>query len=300
MPYEIFSDPKTKGRERRFAGKSHDHITKAKIILDEYKAQGYRLTVRQLYYQFVSRGWLPSSAKAYDNLGTLMRNARYAGLIDWFAIEDRTRSLRGNKTYLDPLSAYKELYKKYKIDMWTNQDIVLEVWLEKEALSSVVSRACSPNDVNFYPSKGYDSASSIYRAGRRVARYMAESKHVRILHMGDFDPSGMDMSRDNEERLSLFARSVDVDFKRIALNEDQIKKYDPPPFYAKPSDKRHAGFVEKYGDKAYELDALEPSVIVQLINDEIDAVRDPDKWRLKEEQLAWDKYQLFKDMEKLK
>lgn len=41
----------------------------ANAICAEFHANGYDLTLRQLYYQFVARDYLPNNQRSYDNLG---------------------------------------------------------------------------------------------------------------------------------------------------------------------------------------------------------------------------------------
>ena len=99
---------------------------------------------------------------------------------------------------------------------------------------------------------------------------------TRILHFGDHDPSGIDMTRDIADRLHLFGSEVDV--RRVALNMDQIDQYDPPPNPAKLSDSRSEKYVSEFGPNSWELDALEPRVLAALVDLEIDEVLEEDLW----------------------
>jgi hypothetical protein len=107
-------------------------------------------------------------------------------------------------------------------------------------------------------------------------RSMAGKDKV-ILHFGDHDPSGMDMTRDIRDRLRLFgAGSVDV--RRLALNMDQIEQYEPPPNPAKESDSRFENYLAEYGDESWELDALEPDVLAKIVSDELDTIIERGPW----------------------
>ena len=97
-----------------------------------------------------------------------------------------------------------------------------------------------------------------------------------ILHLGDHDPSGIDMSRDIRDRLKIFG--VKVEFERLALNMDQVTEYNPPPNPAKVTDSRFKGYQDLYGDESWELDALDPAVLVSLIQDNIADYRDEAAW----------------------
>ena len=93
-------------------------IETANTIINEYQEQGFTLTLRQLYYQFVARGLLANEQRHYDNLGKLISKGRLQGLIDWNAIEDRTRFLRGNITRYDPADAIRTARHRYKQASW--------------------------------------------------------------------------------------------------------------------------------------------------------------------------------------
>ena len=127
--------------------------------------------------------------------------------------------------------------------------------------------------------KGYMSASAAWRAGRRFKRKLEAGKQCHLIHLGDHDPSGIDMTRDNQERVDLFSDAQGmVDVHRIALNMNQVDEFDPPPNPAKESDSRAAGYVAVYGRTSWELDALEPSFIEKIIKDKIEGLIDWDIW----------------------
>jgi hypothetical protein len=155
------------------------------------------------------------------------------------------------------------------------------VWVEKEALAGVVGKICRSLDIDYFSCRGYGSLSEMYRAGKRLRQYDLDGQEVHILHLGDHDPSGMDMTRDIEDRLDMFAETY-VEIQRLALNMDQISLYNPPPNFAKLTDSRAGEYVAKYGYDSWELDALEPSVLDELITTTVlnyrdDAIWDQDK-----------------------
>lgn len=271
MAHELFI-------EKNFRRKALDWIEKANKIIDEYERLGLRLTLRQLYYQFVSRNWLKNTPQSYDNLGVVVSDARLAGMIDWDAIEDRTRALRGINTYNSPRELITEADQRYYIDMWYGQQTRVEVWVEKEALIGVFARPCNKWQVDYFACKGYASQSELYAAGKRIEeRRSIEGQDTVVLHFGDHDPSGLDMTRDNCDRLSLFAGQY-VEVKRLALNFDQVKQYNPPPNPAKQTDCRFAAYAMDYGNDSWELDALEPTVLQRLVEDNIKPFIDPNVW----------------------
>lgn len=259
---------------RNFSASSLKTINSANSIIAEYLADGYDLTLRQLYYQFVSRDLIPNKQSEYKKLGSIINDARLAGLIDWDSITDRTRNLVGLTHWVSPTQIIDAAARGFRIDRWENQPFRVEIWIEKDALAGVFERVCEKNDVPYFSCRGYTSQSEMYSASQRLLSY--EGQKSIILHFGDHDPSGIDMSRDIEERLHTFLCPVEV--RRIALNMDQVKKYKPPPNPAKDTDSRFTGYISKYGTKSWELDALDPKVLNNLAQKEIDKIRVKSLW----------------------
>ena len=266
-----------KYEERNFNDKTKQLVLKANTIIEEYQRKGYSLTLRQLYYQFVARGWLENRKENYNALGDAVGKGRMSGLISWKAIEDRTRNLQGINTVDGPGEALRRALSGYALDLWHNQKYRPEVWVEKEALVGVISQICSKLRVDFFACRGYNSMSEQWVAGQRFHNYVMKGQIPIIFHLGDHDPSGIDMTRDNRDRLAVFA-GVPVTVVRLALNMDQIAKYNPPPNYAKITDPRAGDYIEKYGDNSWELDALSPEVISDLIETNVSRLRDEAKW----------------------
>lgn len=250
----------------------------ANQIISEYLEQGYVLTLRQLYYQFVARDLIENSEKSYKNLGNIISKARDAGLIDWSAIEDRNRTFNRHWSQESAYNIIKNTPNNIRFDQWDRQDTYVEVWVEKEALGNVVARACDPYLVPYMSCKGYLSSSEAYRAGKRFEKAEMQGKNLVLIHLGDHDPSGLDMTRDNDERLELYSHFCGVDVRRIALNMDQVDQYTPPPNPAKVTDSRAKEYIKKFGRTSWELDALEPSVIENLIVEQLDGLIDYETW----------------------
>lgn len=259
-------------REKRFNKSSRTLIDLANKIIADYRTQGFRLTLRQLYYQFVSRDLIANTLKEYKRLGSVINDARLAGLIDWNAIEDRTRSVRSVSTWDSPSSIVQACARQYRLDQWEGQQFRPEIWIEKEALAGVVEGVCGELGVSYLSCRGYTSQSEMWSSASRLASLDADGQHPVILHFGDHDPSGIDMSRDIRERLEMFG--AHVEFRRLALNMDQVKKHAPPPNPAKVTDSRFESYQRKFGNDSWELDALEPKLLVSMIRREILSLRD--------------------------
>lgn len=235
----------------------------ANQICAEYRAQGYDLTLRQLYYQFVARDYLPNNQRSYKSLGTTIDRARKAGMLDWAYIIDRTRNLMGFNTVEDPAELIAEQQHHYHIDLWQGQEERVEVWVEKEALAGVIARSAQKFGVDYFSCRGYVSQSELHAAALRHRQYERAGQMVTVIHLGDHDPSGIDMTRDVQDRLELFEASTHVE--RIALNWDQIDEFQPPPNPAKLTDSRARGYIDEFGASSWELDALNPDTLDGLI-----------------------------------
>lgn len=257
-------------------------IDEANKIIAEYQANGLKLTLRQLYYQFVSRGYIPNKQSEYNKLGGIINDGRLAGLIDWDALEDRTRELRSVGHWDSPQAIIDAVAGAYAIDKWADQRVRPEIWIEKDALAGVIAGVCRELDIGYFSCRGYTSQSEMWGAAMRFVRYNKQRQGVHVIHLGDHDPSGQDMSRDIEDRIRMFmSRHVALpkfEFTRIALNWDQIEQYNPPPNPAKSTDSRFRAYVDKYGEESWELDALDPLVIRDLIEAKIKEIRDQDLW----------------------
>lgn len=268
---------------KNFRPESAKVIVQANSVIEEYSAQGYNLTLRQIFYQFVSRDLIPNTQKAYKRLGTIISDGRLAGLIDWDAIVDRLREVREVSSWEAPQDIVRACAQQFKIDMWESQSVRIEVWIEKDALVGVIEGVCNEYRVPYLACRGYVSQSAMYQAAMRINNHARNRQEVILLHLGDHDPSGMDMTRDIKERLRLLADPM-VDVRRLALNMDEVEEYGPPPNPTKLTDSRSQEYIANYGEDSWELDALEPRTIVDLIGDEIEMLYEAPAWEEKKKE----------------
>ncbi len=293
--------PKIKFREVRLSKANKDRLDVINNIIEEYQAEGYVLTLRQLYYQLVSRDVIPNKQAEYAKLSTLLKEGRMGGIVDWDAIEDRLRKPSKPSAWDSPKDAMNALIQQYKLPRMERQKHYIEVWVEKDALSGVLKRVTEKYHIPILVNRGYSSASAMYDAYNRFDIGLGDALvggKVIILYLGDFDPSGMDMIRDIEERTLEFAKKDYSNFPLvvvpIALTKAQIKQYNPPPNPAKITDPRAAAFIKEHGKTSWEVDALPPNVLNQLLEDailenidegtylEVVSREEADKTRLKE------------------
>jgi hypothetical protein len=345
---------KEKFIEKKFLDKSAQLIATAIKICDDYRRQGYTLTLRQLYYQLVSKNIVPNTEQSYDRVGSLINDARLAGLVDWSMIEDRGRDTSFNNHWQNPAQFMDSVAPQYAIDTWRGQQNYVEIMVEKQALEGVLEPVCRRLDIGFSANKGYSSSSTMYETGKRLRRIflgqgdykdyklydafnysalgygtggnhelfdyenteieyeetekaeelysksqdsdkyedmMAYDKfccdaaiklmkphpnggrNVHIIYFGDHDPSGIDMTRDVDDRLRLFS-GCNINVIRLALNMDQVRQYNPPTNPAKLTDGRAKGYIAKYGPSSWELDALTPEVLDNLVTRQVESLID--------------------------
>lgn len=274
---------KCKYKDVKFRQESLDLIERCNAIIVEYTRAGYRLTLRQLYYQLVTVNAITNEERSYKRLSALLTDARYAGLVDWDAIEDRVRQPRTSSEWSDINSIVESAIYSYRLPRWNGQSNYVELWVEKEALAGVLAPIARKYHITLMVNKGYSSASAMRESALRFQRELdfprgssAYHEHrerkLTLLYLGDHDPSGEDMVRDIRDRFLEFG--TDVDVKKVALTIRQVRRYDPPPNPAKITDPRAEGYIEKYGNSSWEVDALPPSTLTQLIEDELDALID--------------------------
>lgn len=265
---------------KKFTGAHKQVIKQANAIIDEYAKQGYKMTLRQIHYQFVARDLYDNTQANYKRLGNILDNARKAGLVDWDAIEDPTRSLRRIAVWDTPEEAVERVKKQFKLDPWNRQPVRrrIEVWVEKDAAVGIVRPTCNALRLAYFSCRGYSSSSGLYEAGKRLKAFSDAGYQTLILYLGDHDPSGVQMTESTDNKVTMFARK-NIEFRRIALTLEQIKQYNPPANFVKETDSRTAWYVDQFKtEDCWELDALSPSVVDALIREHVDPLIDQKSW----------------------
>ena len=258
-------------------------------ILDQYS---FALTIRQIYYRLISDPYnlFSNTRSMYNSLDRMLVRAREVGEIDGERIEDRTRQTIGGDlgwenpdSYLDKVLEYiKSCWQKYNKEMWASQQFKLEVWIEKDALASVISETTSPFRVLVFPSRGYSSYTKIKEALDRLKHY--RDKQIIILHLADHDPSGFDMTKDLINRFKKYGDDS-IEIKRIGLNYDQVEKFNLRPNPVKIADPRALSYIGRYGEECWELDALPPNELQSIVEKEIKNYIDQKAWDAKLEEI---------------
>lgn len=298
-------------------------------IIEEYRKAGYKLTLRQLYYQLVSRGVIPNKDSEYKKLGGVLTAGRMAGIVDWDAIEDRTRRPHQVSQWESPARILEIAAETFRLPRMKGQGTYIEVWVEKDALSEVIKQSTDEFNIPVMVNRGYSSTSAMHDAFERIVdRIIDDKESIVILYLGDHDPSGMDMVRDIRSRLEEFfighQRTNAIEngwsedeadntmnhwrhqfeeqfsIQRLGLNMDQIRKYNPPPNPAKITDPRAAGYIAEFGPTSWEVDALNPRILHTLIQDGIKEHLDDEKYQAMLAQEEKDKAKLKSFVKTLK
>lgn len=293
-------------RTKRFGHESQIVIDRCNTVIEKYMDQGITMTLRQLYYQMIAQDFFPSSwidaaynaknglsadtkntIKNYSKLSKLISDARLAGLVDWDAIEDRGRRPQRAAEWESIQSGVDSLVAQFRLPRWEDQENYVELWVEKDALASVLWPIAHRHHITLMVNKGYSSQSAMWTSANRFITASEAGKFLTLLYLGDFDPSGEDMVRDIAARMAMFGVS-ELEVTKVALTKAQIRRYNPPPNPAKITDPRAKKYIEEHGKHSWEVDALPPEVLNQLLETEMAGYVDGEKWeavRKREEEL---------------
>lgn len=276
------------------------------VVNEIFSQYSYALTIRQIYYRLVSDPYnlFSNTRSMYNSLDRILVRAREKGEIDRNRIEDRTRQTIGGDqgwedpdSYLDKVSEYiKSCWQKYNKEMWASQQFKLELWVEKDALASVISETTHPFRVLVFPSRGYSSYTKIREALDRLKYY--RSKQIIILHLADHDPSGFDMTGDLINRFEKYGNDA-IEIKRIGLNYDQVEKFNLRPNPVKIADSRALSYIGHYGEECWELDALPPNELQSIVEKEIKNYIDQRAWDAKLEEIEKEREEIRDKIEEM-
>lgn len=280
-------------RDYAFTARRRELLELCLAIIEEYQYQDITITLRQLYYQLVARGHIDNLQKEYKKLGDLVTKARYAGMIDWEAIEDRVRRPNIPLTFTGLEQLARSAVNWYELNRWEGQENYCEIFTEKDALSSVIAPIANKWQVALCVNRGYASATAMYDTACRIMHHWKNcGMQPVIIYIGDHDPSGLDMIRDMQDRLTEFCTYYAppaVTVIHLALTMDQVDQYNPPPNPAKLSDSRADAYIAEHGKQSWEVDALPPDVLHDLIDGAIIKLVDRDKMRAVKDQEEKDK-----------
>jgi hypothetical protein len=223
-------------------------------------------TVRAVFYQASVHGIVGKDEAGYRRVQRDLVTLRQEGRIPFGWIVDGTRWMRKPRTFDSLAHALADTAQFYRRSLWQRADTYLEVWIEKDALAGTIFPVTSEFDVPLMVARGYASLTFLHEAAEAIA---AQQRPVSILHLGDYDPSGINAAEKIEETLRTYAPEADITFRRLAVTDEQIQRLNLPSRPTKASDSRAAG----WGDRgSVELDAIDPRVLRNLLRGEIEAI----------------------------
>lgn len=246
------------------ARRSRDDMGTLKIELSKVLSEIQPATLRQLYYQAVSRKLIPKTEQAYKTIGRVLVLMRRAGEIPYDWIADNTRWMRKPRTYSGLQQLLNNTAATYRRSVWDSQSAYVEIWLEKDALAGVLYPITSKYDVPLMVTRGYPSLSFLHSAAEAIK---AEDKPTYLYYFGDMDPSGLDIPRKVEEGIRQMAPYVQVEFERVAVTRQQIVMFDLPTRPTKRTDSR----AKTFEGESVEVDAIPPAGLRRLVRSKIES-----------------------------
>lgn len=244
-------------------------------------ASNLRQTVRQIYYQLVSHYDLPNNRRTYQNVVKALVAARKRGIVSWASIEDGLRQPRVARTWRDPKALGADMLKDYRKGIWETQSRYVEIWLEKDALSDIFEDIVDDYGVILNVDRGHDSWSGLYYATQRYKSHMTAGRDVWIYYFGDHNPSGEDLKYSLIKRLAWFFGEDEsiLQTVRVAINLEDIAKYNLPADVTKGDDKRTESYRAVDSNIAVEVEALPVDVLETRIRSSIAHTLDIDALR---------------------
>lgn len=267
---EYFETCSKKVRGRGMARASIDLIAAMSVAAEA----AHPITGRGVGYKLFTAGRIPSMDRpSMQRVYRLLREARERGVIPWDWIVDETRELERQPSWDNPADFVRTVSRAYRRDFWNQQPVCVEVWSEKGTVRGVLAPVLDEYGVGFRVMHGFSGATTVYD----VAQFN-DGRPLIVLYCGDWDPSGMWMSeRDLPERLSRYGGDH-VTLKRIALIRDSVAGLPFFPASDKRKDPRYEWFTQHFGQRCWELDAMDPNDLRARVEEEIRAQIEPTAW----------------------
>jgi len=228
-----------------------------------------------LFYRLVGLRVIEKTEQAYKGLCSHLSKWRRSEEIPWSAFADNTRWHIRQETFNGIHDALKNTVESYRRNLWSTQTFYLEVWVEKDAIAGIVANTANSFGVPVFVARGFASLSSLYSAANTFREATDAGKTAVIYQLGDYDPSGV-AAADSVLRAFRDDFKVDLEFIRVAVTEEQIRRLDLPTRPVKTSDSRAATWE---GGECVELDSMPPAEIRQLVESCIVQHIDAHEWK---------------------
>jgi len=263
-------------------------------ILNVLSTQTGELTDRQIHYRLVAKGFYANTKSSYNHLTKVVKDGRIDGLIPWDRIvdsskpmflraEDEREDVDANQKFESAKSQFEDAERllrdtEFYTSMWTFQPEYVEVWVEKDALARILREITDEYMVSLVVCKGYQSITNeknrrdYYLGLEHLNQHQIKDlnqtpRKATIIYFGDYDPRGENIPAVIKRDFSRLGYAATI--HKVALTPEQIKAYQLIPAPCKKTDNMSKGWIADHGDNVYELDALEPNVLRQIVRDSI-------------------------------
>lgn len=263
-PDEVYGTSPLKHRTRR----TRAEVEALQGAILEVTEEDHPLTVRGVFYRVVSLGEIPKTEKGYDAIQREVLKLRRSGELRYDYIADGTRWRLKSRSWDSVEDALYDAAVSYRRALWHEQDVYVEVWSEKDAISNIVSEITDEWDVPLLVARGFASESFLWSTAREMR---AAKRPAVVYQLGDHDPSGVAAWEHVQDRLRAFAPDVPITFKRLAVTPEQIVDLELPTRPTKASDSRARNFI----GESVEVDAIPTSILQRLVADAIESHIDP-------------------------
>lgn len=292
---ELLTNLASLGREPTLTRESYERICEEDIrgdnimlaaVLCEIAVDCQPITLRGLFYRAVSAGMFPGTdEKFYNKVGRLVTRLRRSRLIPYSWIVDSLRSTMKPSSWTGLSDFGDTVAGAYRKDFWHHLDDYVHVFVEKDAIAGVISSVTEEYDVALSPVRGYCSESFAYQLGKQ---FQSIEKPIHCYYLGDYDPSGFDIERDLQKKLSELSER-EIEWRRLAINASDFDRHNLVRLAAKKKDRRYQKFVKEHGPDCAEVDALDPKELRRRVRNSIE------QWIPTEE---WNKLKQVEDVER--
>ena len=233
------------------------------------------MTLRALYYRLASAGHLPATEAGYNRLKNVTRKLRESGevpLSGWLV--DRIRSTLKPSSWSGLADFGDTVRQAYRKNLWAQMPEHIEVFVEKDAIAGTIQPVTREYDVALNVIRGDVSISF---AGEIAAQWAKIEKPIYVYYLGDFDPSGMDIERELQEKLIRYS-GRHPGWQRLGVLAEDFEEFDLISLPVKNSS-RAKEFVKKYGTSCAEVDALPPDELRGRVRDTIESHIEQEQWQ---------------------
>jgi hypothetical protein len=229
-----------------------------------------QVTVRGAFYQLTTKGVVEKTEAGYRQVQRQALLMRRENLLPWKFIADGTRWVHAPETWDSTEDALRETARTYRRNLWRSQDVRIEVWLEKDALASLIRDVTYRWGVRLMVSRGQSSDTYVHGAAQEAQKAWDEAGvSTEVLALYDADRSGRSCVEQIKKKLLEYSYGAPINVTLLAVTDEQIDEWNLPTRPAK----------ENADEVAVELDAIPPDKLKTIVEDAIVSHIDADAWK---------------------